>query len=280
MVQIKKVLKKLIPPILIDLLNKFNSKPIETNNISWLGPFENWEEVKKDFGGYDGVEILEKCKNSLLKVKNKEAVYERDSVLFNEIQYSWPILASLERVALENNGSLNVLDFGGSLGSSYFQNKSFLNSIKNLSWNIVEQDHFVSCGQEFFQNSELKFYKSIDLCLRENSVDVLLLSSVLQYLDKPLEFFETLKNYNFKYIIVDRTTFTGSLQSKIMVQTVPDSIYSASYPCWFISDSLFKKAFSSNYINISDFDSFCDGPPQIINEIHVNWKGCLLKLKE
>lgn len=277
--KIKKVLKKVILPIFIDLLKKLNNKPIETNDIIWFGPFENWDVVSKDFGGYDDGDILEKCKNSLLKVKNGEAVYERDSVLFNEIQYSWPILASLQKVALENSGSLNILDFGGSLGSSYFQNKTFLNSIKNLSWNIVEQEHFVSCGQEFFQNSELKFYKSIDLCLEENSVDVLLLSSVLQYLDKPLEFFETLKKYHFKYIIVDRTTFTDGLESKLMVQTVPESIYSASYPCWFISSSEFKGGYSDSFINISDFESFCDGPSQIINEIHVSWKGCLLKLK-
>ena len=59
------------------------------------------------------------------KVKNGEAVYERDSVLFDEIQYSWGLLAGLEKAALEHDGKLCVLDFGGSLGSTYYQNKQF-----------------------------------------------------------------------------------------------------------------------------------------------------------
>ena len=45
-------------------------------------------------------------------MKNGEAVYERDSVLFDEIQYSWGLLAGLQKAALENDGKLCVLDFG------------------------------------------------------------------------------------------------------------------------------------------------------------------------
>lgn len=39
-----------------------------------------------------------------LKVKRGEAVFERDSVLFDEIQYSWPVTAALIR-----NGRLHLL---------------------------------------------------------------------------------------------------------------------------------------------------------------------------
>jgi hypothetical protein len=52
-------------------------------------------------------------------VKTGEAVYERDSVLFDEIQYSFPVIAALLRVASANKGKLNVLDFGGSEKSHY-----------------------------------------------------------------------------------------------------------------------------------------------------------------
>ena len=43
--------------------------------------------------------VLEKCKNALLKVKNGEAAYERDSVLFNQIQY---IIKENERELFED----------------------------------------------------------------------------------------------------------------------------------------------------------------------------------
>ena len=41
------------------------------------------------------VNIFEKTKQSLLKVKNGEAVYERDSVLFDKKEYPYAIISSL-----------------------------------------------------------------------------------------------------------------------------------------------------------------------------------------
>jgi len=49
--------------------------------------------------GYDNDMILEKTRLALLKVKNGEAAYERDSVVFEDIQYAWPLLAGLLWVA-------------------------------------------------------------------------------------------------------------------------------------------------------------------------------------
>jgi hypothetical protein len=52
----------------------------------WQGDFQSWNEAQSKTTGYDSEIILEKCKNALLKVKSGEAVYERDSVLFDSIQ--------------------------------------------------------------------------------------------------------------------------------------------------------------------------------------------------
>jgi hypothetical protein len=79
-------LKEIIPPILLKAYNNF---------YSFTGSFSSWEEAVKKSTGFDSPSIVEKVKKSLLKVKNGEAVYERDSVLFDKIEYSWPLLASL-----------------------------------------------------------------------------------------------------------------------------------------------------------------------------------------
>ena len=126
----KSTLKSVIPPILISCYRKIFPKKEKIG--MWSGNYTSWQEAKANCTGYDAANILEKCKNALLKVKNGEAAYERDSVLFNQIQYSWGLLAGLQKAALENNGNLCVLDFGGSLGSTYFQNKAFLSSLKKL----------------------------------------------------------------------------------------------------------------------------------------------------
>src|SRR5688572_21124448 len=82
------------------------------NRSMWSGDFKSWENASQKSEGYSSMEILAKVKKAVLKVKNGEAVYERDSVLFDKIEYSWPLLSSLMWVAAKNNNSLKVLDFG------------------------------------------------------------------------------------------------------------------------------------------------------------------------
>ena len=56
-----------------------------------------------------------------------------------------------------NENRLNVIDYGGSLGTSYFQNLKFLNQVDDFRWNIVEQEAFVKIGKEYFSNENLFF---------------------------------------------------------------------------------------------------------------------------
>ena len=148
-------LKHLLPPIFISLYKKiFPKKP---NAGMWSGNYTTWKNAKENCSGYDAANILEKCKKALLKVKNGEAVYERDSVVFDKIQYSWGLLVGLQKAAIKSNNKLCVLDFGGSLGSTYYQNKAMLSGLKKLEWCIVEQAHFVDCGNQNFENEQLKF---------------------------------------------------------------------------------------------------------------------------
>ena len=246
----------------------------------WDGNYENWEQAVSLSTGYNSDLILEKCKNALLKVKNGEAVYERDSVIFDEIQYGWDLLFALQNIKNQFNGDLCVLDFGGSLGSSYYQNRSMLNNSGTLKWCIVEQPHFVECGKSFFENNQLLFFYSIEECLKKQQPNVLLISSVLQYLSKPYEFIDNIIKLKIPYIIFDRTTFIEGKDDIITIQKVPKEIYDASYPCWFF---LFDKIIScfTNYTLVSEFDSFCDPlNHKINNNQKIFWKGFILKLKE
>ena len=104
----------------------------------WHGNYFSWNEAKQKCSGYESQIILDKVKQSSLKVKEGLAAYERDSVIYSKVQYSFPLLSGLMWIAARNNGKLNVLDYGGSLGSSYFQNKRFLDSISGIHWCIVE----------------------------------------------------------------------------------------------------------------------------------------------
>ena len=95
-------------------------------SYGWYGDYINWHEAKKKCLGYDASSILDKIKIATSKVKSGEAKYERDSILFSDVEYSWPLLSALMWVSSMQKGRISTLDFGGSLGSSYFQNKKFL----------------------------------------------------------------------------------------------------------------------------------------------------------
>ena len=247
---LKKLIQNWMPPILLTLVRR-----VYTGH-GYFGNYPTWEAARRASSGYDTEHILEKVKDALLKVKRGEAAYERDSVLFDRIEYSWPVLTGLLWIASQNDNRLNVLDFGGSLGSSYFQNRSFLCHLKELRWNVVEQPHFVSCGQENFQDDNLKFYSNIEACLSENNPTVLILSSVLPYLEAVDGMLAGMLSQSFPYIIIDRTPFIKEGEDRITVQRVPARIYKASYPCRFLNEtkllSLFTKA---GYKLIADFEA-------------------------
>lgn len=241
----RKVIKAITPPILLSIFKKIS-------RYGWKGDYQTWQQAQNQSSGYDSNEILHKVRNSLLKVKNGEAVYERDSVIFDEIQYSWSLLAGL-MFAYAKLGSLKVVDFGGSLGSTYYQNKKFLDNLENTSWNIVEQKNFVNAGKQDFQDDKLKFFYNIDEYVEKEQPNVLVLSSVLQYLEKPYDVLDNLLKNNFDYILIDRTPFS-IIGETIKLQIVPPSIYKASYPCRFFNESKFLEYFNnSGYTKIEQF---------------------------
>ena len=236
----KKLIKTLTPSFLINIYRKYNQK-----QNGWHGDYKDWRDAENNSTGYQKNDILEKVRNSLIKVKTGQAVYERDGILFDKIQYSWPLLAGLMYASAKLEGTIKVLDFGGSLGSTYFQNKKFLDQFREVSWTIVEQKHFVEAGKKDFENEKLKFYDSTDLAIEKESPNTLLLLSVLQYIENPYELLEKLVSKNFNHIIIDRTPFSKSCE-KIKLQIVPSNIYKASYPCWFFDELKFIRFFEDN----------------------------------
>jgi len=243
-------IKAVTPPIVFNQLRRL------TTRISFTGNYDSWDEAQRVTGGYDAEIILNRVRDALLKVKNGEAVYERDSVLFDEVHYSWPLLAGLLWVASRSGNRLDLIDFGGSLGSSYYQNLKFLSHLDELQWSVVEQEKFVECGRSLFADGHLRFYHDIDECIGEQHPDAILFSSVIQYLDKPYQLLTDVVNRGFTYIIFDRTAFLEKGDDRITVQKVPPEICPASYPAWFFNRKKFLGFFSERYELMAEFDSF------------------------
>lgn len=272
-------LRNFIPPIFLQLYKKLSAAETKNgfaDNEIWRGNYISWAEAESQSVGYDSDVILSKTLDAIMKVKNGEAVYERDSVIFEKPQYSWPLIASLLRAAVENSSQLNILDFGGSLGSSYFQNRKFLSSLKSIKWSVVEQPHFVLRGNDGIADEELKFYYTIEACIRNRGPSTLLLSGVLQYLKDPYDWLKLFRDKSFKYIILDRTAFVDHFDDFLTVQHVPETIYKASYPAWFLNKAKLIQFMSDKYELIADFNNGFT-PDMRVNGKEVYWNGMCLK---
>uniref|UniRef100_Q3AST2 Methyltransferase, TIGR04325 family n=1 Tax=Chlorobium chlorochromatii (strain CaD3) TaxID=340177 RepID=Q3AST2_CHLCH len=270
MSSIKTLVKDWVPPIAIRLLQSFRRK-----GVIFEGDYVTWEEASAQCSGYDAKNILDKVLDATLKVKRGEAVYERDSVLFDKIEYVWPVLTALMWIAAQSKGKLDVLDFGGALGSSYFQNRTFLADLKQVRWSVVEQSHYVDAGKTHIADERLQFYKTIEHAVSAGSPNIVLLSSVLQYLPNPLIILKQLTSLNADCLIIDRTPFIKDKDlSVIKIQHVPSSIYEASYPCWFFNmDKFLEYIESLGYRKIEIFQSL----DRLSNE--AIWQGIIFKKK-
>ena len=227
---------ELTPPLIRKQIDKiFRDYP------SWYfkGEYQNWDEARAASSGYDDQVILNKVLTAILKVKSGEVACEKDSVTFDTVQYSWPLLANLMWVAAKNNGTLSVLDFGGALGSTYYQNKKYLDTVPILSWNIVEQKNYVEAGKDKIAFESLRFYETIDQCVAENKINVAIFSGVLDFLENPYVILRKVLELNIKYIIIDRSVFLKKdfdfLSDKIVLQVVKPIIFPAKLPVRILS---------------------------------------------
>jgi len=226
-------------------------KMVSRSQPVWTGDYKSWDEASRLCTNYDDRTILGKVKNALLKVKNGEAAFERDSVLFSKPQYNWSFLASLLWSFTQASNKLTIIDFGGSLGSTYFQHRSWLEGF-DYTWNIIEQPHYVREGKLHFENERLKFYNDVrDVPISGPSF--LILSSVLAYLPTPYEWLTRLMQMKFDYVFIDRTPLIEG-EDRLTIQHVPPEIYSASYPAWFFSRERFLEKIQQQYQIKSEFD--------------------------
>lgn len=211
-----------------------------------------------------------------LQVRNGVAAFERDSVLFDEIEYSWPVTAALMHVAARSGGRLHVLDFGGALGSSYFQNRKFLGGLNDVRWCVVEQEHYVEAGRNHLQDARLTFCRSIGEATETLKPNVVLLSSVLQYLKEPYAVLRELLDLKSESVLVDRTPFYDGAKDCALVQNVPKEIYRASYPMWVMNENMFLREFDGDYEVVEGYVSPEGTVPMPVNG-EMTFKGFIVR---
>ncbi|MCS7017506.1 MAG: methyltransferase, TIGR04325 family [Cytophagales bacterium] len=219
----------------------------QTYPIYWKGNFPDWETAMQQAKGYDDAAILERIKKAAMAVKEGKALFERDGKLFYKPFYDYPLLSFLLKAALENNGKLRVLDFGGSLGSTWFQHRALLQGL-DIQWYVVEQPHYVALGQELFQGDKVLqfYYQAADI--PEKAGLFVLASGVFNYIENYQNFIQQLLSVEPYYCFVHRIPLYDGSKNLITCQFIQqDKNFRTSFPSWIFSQQHFLAQFTPDY---------------------------------
>ncbi len=266
------LVKQFVPPIL-KTLYWYSFK------YGWKGDYQNFTEANKIAKGYNEQSIVDKIKETTRKVVSGEVAYERDGIVYDTPKMNFSMLSTLLLVAAENNCKLTVLDFGGSLGTTYNHKKQYLESVHDLHWCIVEQAHYVEAGRKEFEHDRLHFYYSLEECLQHQQPDIIIFSGVIQYIEKTYELLDQIKNSGVKYLYIDYIAFNDEDRDRIAIQHVPPEFYGvpASYTCWFYSKPKFYAYLKQHYNLVFDF--IVDPDKYYLQLKPFQYEGQLWKLK-
>ena len=221
---------------------RFLSK--KEKELYYFGKYTAWEAAEKEsqkYGAsYSGSQILKRVADATQKVRQGEGVYEQDGIVFYEENNNYELIAALLWVYARQK-SLKVLDCGGALGSTYFRYRKLLEPCES-EWTIVEQRHYVEYGKKNIPEIQFLY----DIAEYHKEADVVLLSSVLGYLEDTYGQFRQILEQGAEYIIIDELAFSPDDVEAVRLQHVPARIYSAVYPVRLLSLTEFKKFFDEN----------------------------------
>jgi len=226
--------------------------------------YKSWDEAQAKCSGYDSDTITESIVRASRRVRDGEIPYERDGVEFASIQHSWPLLAAILGTP-RSTSKLKVLDWGGSLGSTYRQNKSAIAAAGiEVEWLVIEQEHLVRIGDLEFTDTTLNFKVGID-GINMGQYDVAILASSICYIEDPGKVLSEISNLNPKRIVFDRTPESKSDSDQIGVQRVGRGIYKASYPIRAFAPESLAKLLAPNYKLAFDWESDLQPDPRTIS---------------
>jgi putative methyltransferase (TIGR04325 family) len=224
-----------LPPALLPAAQHFLATSGLRDDGLFRGRCASWAAARAASTGYDTPRILERVSAAIGEVLAGHARFERDSVLLERPEWPWPALFALARQAALDGGRLRVIDFGGSLGSSFLAARPFLGGLAELRWHVVEQPAFVERARTMPFPAAVRFFTTIEAAAAGLAPNVVLASGVLHYLEHPFETLDALVALGAATLVVDRTPVIDELDDVLTVQHVPARIFDASYPCWLFS---------------------------------------------
>ncbi len=267
----KRAVVQVLPPILTDAIRIWRG-----GRLRFSGHYSDWKVAKAASLGYDDAALFGKVLTGTREVVAGRAIFERDGVLFFNKNLPFQLLSGVLLAAASNEGNLDVVDFGGALGSTYRQLRPMLHGLSSVHWRVVEQPHYVEAGIAEFTTAELQFYPSLSSLPSLSDGSIGLLSSVIQYIPDPKDLLAAIQQLNVQYLMIDRVPISEARSNQLSIQHVPRQIYRASYPVWILSRSWLDEQLGRRWKEVASYQ--CEeGRYRTSGGLDFSFRGMLLE---
>lgn len=270
----KKIIKDIIPPILLRMLTKNPTPKSYVNFSDAAGSVKN--------NTYEQDELIE-------VVLRKNEIYRSlppSSHLLNSDSIRILMAVGLAR----DDNRINVIDFGGGGGNHLtIANIGFADTVY-INWNIIETPRFVEKAK-LISVDNLNYYDELKAATEAlDKIDLVLTSSALQYCPDPIGMLEELTRTGAKYLYLTRTPFNSgdktiySTQSSYLSGNGPGPLPTGfedrqiSYPIGYASRSKVEEVLEARYEILFKADEG-EAPAFKVRGEKINMTGYFCKLR-
>lgn len=251
MATVKDLARAVTPPIIWRALAKARHRPSPATRFE--GPFDCWGSAAAASATWEDAEIIDRLLRAALRQRDGEVVFQRDGVELDHILYSDATLAFLTAALARVPGQLRVVDIGGSLATSYFQNRHLLPPELDCQWRVVEVPALAKVGREHFEFGPLRFLDCWRAALDAAPDGSVLFAGSLQYMPEPMAVLDELAARQVGVIGFERTLMGAQDHHEPYVQIPPAGYYAATYPAWHFSAERFVAEMTARgYRQIAD----------------------------
>jgi putative methyltransferase (TIGR04325 family) len=199
----KNVLSRSLPPMMTSLIRQITAPKARR--------YKSFQEALADCQnlGYADSDIASQVVNRTTKLVSEE--FKNHKLSESDMRI---ILMGLRA---SQDRRIRVLDFGGGAGYHYFLFKSWCHPTTKVDWLVIETPTMVELSHGM-RNSELNFVSEIPT-KTEDSFDLVVVASSLQYTSDPIAILYKLINLNPEFFCITRTPMLFDDEEIITVQT-------------------------------------------------------------
>jgi len=211
----RKIIQSLTPPILIDLFNSIKLKINNDTPTSFTGVFESHSSIECQ-SPWEQKKWLEIQENRL------ESIISEDNKLIPQALSESEVVPCYIINSLSQDSVSNIVDIGGGSGLTFFKFLPYIKNTANVNYHVVDFGKLSEIGKGFSkkvdQDFNLSFHDDFSL-LPEIDIDVIYISSSIQYIYEYESFIVHLIKHSPKYFVITQlpvgdfdTYFTSEMQ--------------------------------------------------------------------